>query len=139
MKIMNDEIENIIRSSGTSKRIGMVGFEACKNPKIHGRGNDRKFPIDRKILLNELLAMPDGARVCIYWLTADWICGHSIVCEKIDGQLLFVDPTKGEIGTHVLAEANPIYGYYWYRMDNLEINEDFELDEIVRPSGGGDQ
>lgn len=120
-------------ANGTSKHPFMNGSECFKDAKICGYHYDRNEPIGRETLLKELNLLPNGARVGIFWIDVGAKNGHSIVCEKVNGQLIFVDPQSGIIGRQVLRAATKENGYYWYRMDNLEINEDFEWDEIVQP------
>ena len=56
-----------------------------------------------------------------------------IACEKVNGQLVFVDPQIGLIGPSALGNANSA-GYSWFRMDNLDIKPNL-LTDIAKPSG----
>lgn len=120
-----------IRGAGTSKRLVMNGSECFKNAVIHGYHYDTNTPITRKKLIRDLNLLPNGARVGIFWVYPGARNGHVIVAEKQDGQLIFVDPQSGNIGNHVLGEATKENGYHWYRMDILEIDDDFEWQDIV--------
>lgn len=117
--------------SGTEKRLRMNGSECFINAEIHGLDFDSNTPIHRQQLLRYLNLQPNGYRACVYWVTPDGRHAHIIVCEKIMGELKFADPQTGEVGTHVLGHASRENGYYWYRTDNLELNPDFEWEEVV--------
>ncbi len=83
-----------------------------------------------------LNALPDGARVGIIWWWAGYrtrhVPGHTIVCEKVNGKLVFMDPQTGEIGDKTLGKAKKNLGYSWYRMDDLELNPDMDWPQIAR-------
>ena len=86
-------------------------------------------------LLARLQAMPDGARIGITWRLPGKNEGHTIACEKNSGKLIFVDPQNGAIGdahSGVLGKASPTHGYSYYRMDKLELKNDFEWEQIVK-------
>lgn len=106
---------------------------AFKNPAVRGKRWNSNHPLlDKKALVNELMALPDGARAGIGW---GWPGGggHTIACEKVNGQLVFVDPQIGLIGPSALGNANSA-GYSWFRMDNLDIKPNL-LTDIAKPSG----
>lgn len=117
--------------NGTSKRRGMNGSECFKNPVIHGNGYNNESALTKKGLYDAINDLPDGARIVIFWAARSLSSGHAIVCEKVGDKPLFLDPQNGHIGDHVLGEANPGNGYYWYRTDNLELREDFEWNEVI--------
>lgn len=122
-------------NSNTSSRITHVvirnGSECFENPIIHGRGYDTNIPIREKELLRSLNLLPNGARSSIFWITPDGTQGHVIVCEKNAGIPIFVDAQTGFVGRNALGEASRLNGYYWYRMDNLELNKNFPWGEVV--------
>ena len=118
--------------NGTSKRRAMNGSECFKNAAVQGVWGG-KPPLTKTALLKELKALPNGARVGIMWL---WpgrkATGHTIVCEKVSGVLVFMDPQTGQIGDSTLGTARKGWGYSYYRMDDLDLQENFEWDEIVK-------
>lgn len=118
--------------SGTSKRLVMNGSECFIGAEIHGLDYDRDSPLKRRELLRSLHLLPNGFRASIYWVTPDGKHAHIIVCEKVDGSLKFIDPQTGDIGSRVLGGANLKNGYFWYRTDNLDLNPDFEWEEVVQ-------
>lgn len=117
--------------SGTSKRLSMNGSECYIGAEIHGLDYDRETPIRKKHLIRSLHLLPNGFRANIFWVTPDNKHAHIIVCEKVNGELKFIDPQTGDIGLNVLGEANLENGYYWYRVDELELNPDFEWEEVI--------
>lgn len=117
--------------TGTSKRQFMNGSECFIGATVKGFGYDEILPINKKALLRALNLLPNGARAGIFWVTPDGSSGHVIMCEKVEGELNFIDPQSGRIGSHVLGEASRENGYYWYRTDNAALDPDFEWDEIV--------
>ena len=131
--------------TGTSKRRDMFGWEGFKNPEIHGYLKDLKpnnivnpgaTIINKQALMSDLQQLPDGARVGICYQHPPKIGGaHIMVCEKKGGKLIFMDPQTGAIGNHALGNAWTRLGYAWFRTDNLDLDESFEWDEVVK--GGG--
>lgn len=120
------------KTNGTSKRRSMNGSECFKNADVKGIWG-RKPPLTKAALLKELKALPDGARVGIIWAWPGRNAGgHTIACEKVNGALVFIDPQTGRIGDAVLGNARRNLGYSYYRMDNLDLQDNFEWDEIVR-------
>ncbi|MCH5277482.1 MAG: minor capsid protein [Desulfovibrionaceae bacterium] len=118
--------------NGTSKRQFMTGSECFKNVDVRGRLGG-KPKLTKADLLAELKTLPDGARAGIMWVwPGRTLDGHTIVCEKVGGALAFMDPQNGQIGNHTLGKAHRRYGYSWYRMDNLDLEDAFEWDEIVK-------
>lgn len=96
--------------------------DCFKNPDIIGRRKGPEArPIMRDELISRLMELPDGARASICW-TREKGGGHTIVCEKANGRLVFADPQTGHVGIQVLGEANR-NGYSYFRMDNLEFDE----------------
>ncbi len=96
--------------------------------------NSDQQVLNKAALLKDLNALPDGARVGIIWA---WpgrgpLRGHTIVCEKVNGKLIFMDPQTGEIGDKTLGKARKTHGYSWYRMDDLELNPDMDWSQIAR-------
>lgn len=124
-------LPNNADNTGTSKRQYMNGSECFIGAVIHGYRYDESLPIDKPALKRALNLLPNGARVAIFWVNPDASRGHVIVAEKANGQLNFLDPQSGKIGPHTLGEASRENGYYWYRTDNLELDEHFEWHEIV--------
>lgn len=120
------------KGNGTSKREFMNGSECFKNAVVKGRWGGNPI-LTKADLLKELKALPDGARVGIIWA---WpgrnSSGHTIVCEKVGKTLAFMDPQTGKIGDSTLGKAHRSYGYSYYRMDTLDLQEPFEWDEIVK-------
>lgn len=108
----------------SAKYDGIFSTQDCfKNPVIIGaRSNIDPKPLNQKELINQLEGLPAGARASICWTRAKRKGGHTIVCEKMGSQLVFVDPQTGHIGQHVLGDANQD-GYSYFRMDNLEVDE----------------
>ncbi|MFG6375667.1 MAG: hypothetical protein K1W05_07015 [Desulfovibrio sp.] len=117
--------------SGTTKRFSMNGSECFIGAVIHGYRYDSAIPLERRNLIRALNLLPNGARASIFWANPDGLKGHVVVCEKVNGQLVFIDPQTGDIGNFVLGAAQKGRGYFWYRMDNLELNPHFEWDEVV--------
>lgn len=118
--------------NGTSKRQNMSGRECFKNAITRGYFGVGPT-LNKAALLKELKALPDGARVGIIWLWPGASgLGHTIVCEKVGGALSFMDPQTGQVGAATLGQAHRSYGYSYYRMDNLDLQDPFEWDEIVK-------
>lgn len=117
--------------SGTSRRRTFNGSECFQGAVIHGTGRDSAFPLSRDGLLKALRMLPNGARASVFWISRFANEGHIIVCEKVQGQIFFIDPQTGQIGNHTLKDANRSTGYFWYRTDNLFLDGGFEWDEIV--------
>lgn len=118
--------------SGTTKRKNMNGSEAFKNAKVYGKNHLGGKAITKKELERSLNLLPDGARAAIFWINPDLESGHVIVCEKVGGNLIYIDPQTGSRGNNTLKACDPGIGYSWYRMDNLEFNGDFEWDEVMK-------
>ncbi|MDE5833747.1 MAG: minor capsid protein, partial [Desulfovibrio sp.] len=118
--------------SGTSKRKIMNGSEAFKNAKVYGKNHIGGKAISKKDLERSLNLLPNGARTTIFWVNPDLKSGHAIVCEKVAGNLVFIDPQTGARGKKVLRQCYESNGYSWYRMDNLEFDETFEWNEATR-------
>lgn len=114
--------------AGTSKRNILWGWEGFVNAKVLGGKGDS--PLYKHQLRKALQNMPDGARVGIYWYFKQGNSGHTIVCEKLDGKLYFIDPQDGAVSNATLGTANQ-WGYVYYRMDNLPLDPSFEWDEIA--------
>lgn len=120
-----------VKGAGTSKRLFTKGSEGFIGAEIHGYHYGASTPITRQMLIRDLNLLPNGARVGIFWIYPGVRNGHVIVAEKQDGKIIFIDPQCGEWGDKVLGEATKENGYYWYRMDNLEIDETFEWEDVV--------
>ena len=123
----------------TSRRSELYGWEGVKNVQGEGTysyaqsgGKVIKPKLTKAQLLKALKAMPDGARVGLIW---SWPKqgAHTTVCEKLGGKLYFIDPQSGKIGDEKsLGQARKSWGYSYYRMDNLLLDENFEWDEIAK-------
>ena len=120
--------------SGTSKRPAMNGSEAFKNAKVYGINHLGGNALTEKQLERSLNILPNGARAAIFWVNPDRKSGHVIVCEKVDGNLVYIDPQSGRRGRASLKTCDLDIGYSWYRMDTLEINEAFEWNEVTKPA-----
>lgn len=118
--------------SGTSKHPGMNGSEAFKSAKVYGQYHLGGKAINKKELERSLNLLPDGARAAIFWVNPDRKSGHVIVCEKVAGNLVYIDPQTGVRGKNVLMPCYEPNGYSWYRMDNLEFDEAFEWNEVTK-------
>lgn len=105
------------------------GYECFEAPDLKGTwGNQQR--LSKSDLLKDLKALPDGARVGIIWA---WNrrSGHTTVCEKINGKLVFMDPQTGEIGDHTLGKAARTWGYTWYRMDDRQLNPNMDWTQVA--------
>lgn len=120
--------------SGTSARENFAGYECFKNPDVKGLFGFKPF-LDSVQLEKELQDLPEGARACILWAWSDKKRSHAIICEKISGRMIFADPQNGKTGPNVLGKASTEIGYSYFRMDNLEADENFEWEEIIKKSG----
>ncbi|MDE5831716.1 MAG: minor capsid protein, partial [Desulfovibrio sp.] len=121
--------------SGTSLRKSINGSEAFKNAEIHGinhKGGKAIGKEELKAILKKKNELPDGARAAIFWVKPDRESSHIIVCEKIGERVVFIDPQSGARGDAALRKCYAPNGYSWYRIDNLELNEDFEWNEVIK-------
>ena len=118
--------------NGTSRRLIMNGSEAFIKAQVYGKDRLGGKTLTKKDLERSLNLLPDGARAAIFWRNPSAKSGHIIVCEKVDGNLQFIDPQTGTRGRKNLRVCDPLIGYYWYRMDNLQINRNFEWNEVVK-------
>lgn len=110
----------------------MNGSEAFKNAKVYGLYHLGGKAINKKELERSLNLLPDGARAAIFWINQDIKSGHVIVCEKVAGNLVYIDPQTGVRGKNALRDCYEPNGYSWYRMDNLEFDEAFEWNEVMK-------
>ncbi len=109
----------------------LYGYECLESPQVKGVWG--KQPILNKAdLLKELKGLPDGARVGIIWA---WpgknTGGHTAVCEKVNGKLVFMDPQTGKIGDETLGKAHRSFGYSWYRMDDRNLNQHMDWTQVA--------
>lgn len=109
----------------------LYGYECFESPQVKGVWG--KQPILNKAdLLKELKGLPDGARVGIIWA---WpgknTGGHTTVCEKVNGKLVFMDPQTGKIGDETLGKAHRSFGYSWYRMDDRNLNQHMDWTQVA--------
>lgn len=118
--------------SGTSKRAVFAGWECFKDAKVEGSLGETDVFFEESQLLEKLRSLPEGARGGIIWTWTDTTRSHIIACEKLGGQLIFVDPQSGRTGPNTLGAASTDYGYTFFRTDNLDLDKDFEWNEIVR-------
>lgn len=42
-----------------------------------------------------------------------------------------MDPQTGKIGDETLGKAHRSFGYSWYRMDDLELNQDMDWAQVA--------
>lgn len=109
----------------------LYGYECFESPQVKGVWG--KQPILNKAdLLKDLKGLPDGARVGIIWA---WpgknTGGHTTVCEKVNGKLVFMDPQTGKIGDETLGKAHRNFGYSWYRMDDRNLNQYMDWTQVA--------
>lgn len=119
------------KGSGTSKRLFFVGWECFIDADVKGALNYQPA-VHKDRMLEDLKNLQDGARVAIIWTWRRTKISHAITCEKISGQLIFIDPQNGKTGPDVLKNGDKRIGYSYFRMDNLQLKEDFEWTEIIR-------
>lgn len=117
--------------SGTSRRPTLNGSECFHNVKIYGRNHIGGL-LNKKDLLTSLYRLPNDAIVVVFWVQANRHGGHVICCEKVNGELKFIDPQSGFVGPEALGAATRENGYCWYRVDGCELNPDFEWEEVVK-------
>ena len=91
-----------------------------------------RLSLSQKDLERSLNLLPDGARAAIFWVNLDLASSHVILCEKVGGYLIYIDPQTGARGKRVLRHCYEPNGYSWYRMDTLEIDKNFEWDEVMK-------
>ena len=109
----------------------LYGYECFDSPQVKGVWG-RHPVLNKTDLLKALKDLPDGARVGIIWAwPGKSRSGHTTVCEKINGKLIFMDPHTGKIGDETLGEAHRSFGYSWYRMDDLELNQDMDWAQVA--------
>lgn len=105
------------------------GYECFETPQVKGIWGQQPA-LTKAALLKDLKSLPDGARVGIIWAWNN-DTGHTTVCEKVNGKLVFIDPQTGKIGDETLGKAYRKYGYSWYRMDDKELNHDMDWPQIA--------
>lgn len=107
-----------------------AGYECFESPDVKGAWGGQPI-LNKASLLKDLNALPDGARAGIIWAwsTKD---GHTIVCEKINGKLVFMDPQSGKIGDETLGKAHRRWGYSWYRMDDRDLNQHMDWTQVAK-------
>ena len=109
----------------------LYGYECFDSPQVKGVWG-RHQVLNKTDLLKALKDLPDGARVGIIWAwPGKSRSGHTTVCEKINGKLVFMDPQTGKIGDETLGKAHRSFGYSWYRMDDLELNQDMDWAQVA--------
>ena len=109
----------------------LYGYECFDSPQVKGVWG-RHPVLNKTDLLKALKDLPDGARVGIIWAwPGKSRSGHTTVCEKINGKLVFMDPQTGKIGDETLGKAHRSFGYSWYRMDDLELNQDMDWAQVA--------
>ena len=109
----------------------LYGYECFDSPQVKGVWG-RHPVLNKTDLLKALKDLPDGARVGIIWAwPGKSRSGHTTVCEKINGKLIFMDPQTGKIGDETLGKAHRSFGYSWYRMDDLELNQDMDWAQVA--------
>ena len=91
-----------------------------------------KSKVGKREMLKQLEAMPEGGRAGVIWLWSGGKSGHTVVCEKINGKLNFIDPQSGKIDIALPDKVYNVTGYSFYRMDNLEVRNDFDLGLFVK-------
>ena len=109
----------------------LYGYECFDSPQVKGVWG-RHPVLNKTDLLKALKDLPDGARVGIIWAwPGKSRSGHTTVCEMINGKLVFMDPQTGKIGDETLGKAHRSFGYSWYRMDDLELNQDMDWAQVA--------
>lgn len=109
----------------------LYGYECFDSPQVKGVWG-RHPVLNKTDLLKALKDLPDGARVGIIWAwPGKSRSGHTTVCEKINGKLVFMDPQTGKIGDETLGKAHRSFGYSWYRMDDLALNQDMDWAQVA--------
>lgn len=106
-----------------ASRDGIYGSHNCFVGAVivGARSNPAADALDEAELEKMLNAYPDGSRFSICWTRPGKKTGHAVVCEKVAGALLFMDPTSGHIGKSVLGAADQD-GYSFFLMNDLKIN-----------------
>lgn len=120
-------------SSGTTKHRVFSGRECFWNAQ-------RNHFIDRLLTSQELQqefiksfrTRDVNSRWAISWVHPNAKMSHIIVGEIFENKIEFADPQIGKIGGETLLLANPVYGYIFFRMDNLALKESFEWTELVK-------
>ena len=109
----------------------LYGYECFESPQVKGVWG-RQPILNKADLLKDLKDLPDGARVGIIWA---WpgknTGGHTTVCEKVNGKLVFMDPQTGKIGDETLGKAHRSFGYSWYRMDDRNLNQHMDWTQVA--------
>lgn len=109
----------------------LYGYESFESPQVKGVWG-RQPILNKADLLKDLKDLPDGARVGIIWA---WpgknTGGHTTVCEKVNGKLVFMDPQTGKIGDETLGKAHRSFGYSWYRMDDRNLNQHMDWTQVA--------
>lgn len=109
----------------------LYGYECFESPQVKGVWG-RQPILNKADLLKDLKDLPDGARVGIIWA---WLGkntgGHTTVCEKVNGKLVFMDPQTGKIGDETLGKAHRSFGYSWYRMDDRNLNQHMDWTQVA--------
>ena len=83
----------------------LYGYECFDSPQVKGVWG-RHPVLNKTDLLKALKDLPDGARVGIIWAwPGKSRSGHTTVCEKINGKLVFMDPQTGKIRDETLGKA----------------------------------
>jgi hypothetical protein len=86
-------------------------------------------------LLKELNTFPDGSRFGIMqqWSGRDY--GHVYIAEKIDGEIIFMDPQDGKIDVsnnlNEIKKAKDGFKIWYYRMDNAIINQKIDWKTVA--------
>ena len=110
---------------------GYYGPEGFKAPQVQGvYGGGPK--IGKKEMLKKLNEMPEGGRAGVIWVWPGRKSGHTIVCEKINGKLVFIDPQNGSLDIGLPNTISIKSGYSFYRMDTLELRDDFDWSLFVK-------
>jgi hypothetical protein len=112
------------------KENSLFGFEGFEGAEVFGSkelGGDGTL-VNKKELIRRLALMPDGARTgVIFEWAGDKKEGHTIVCEKINGVLHFIDPQRNiPDRSAALDIIKKNKGFSYYRMDNLEFKDIFQ-------------
>lgn len=119
--------------SGTYSSGSFSGSECFINPV---REWFRNGFYDAKLMREAFIAyvsnFPPGSRWAISWRHPEQKLSHIIIGEKQDSEFRFGDPQSGKIGIDSLGLANPVYGYWYFRMDYLALKETFEWQWVIK-------
>ena len=111
-----------------------TGAECFENARVEGRWGDKE-KISEANLFRALNLLPDDSRTAIIWQWAKSEGGHIIVCEKTKGKLNFIDPQNGTNQRSNLPKRDKVEqlrGFSFYRMDNLNLNKNFDFSQIAK-------